>query len=97
MRAASLAQILDGKAKDDGLAVGVAAADAILALRADDGTDADTSYTPGTERGEYQLTPPDFAPAFRPTLGQVAPFAIENGAQFRLPPPPTLRSERYAQ
>ena len=96
MRAASLAQILDGKAKDDGLAVGVAAADAILALRAEDGTDADTSYTPGTEPGEYQLTPPDFAPAFRPRLGQVTPFAIENGAQFRLPPPPTLRSERYA-
>jgi hypothetical protein len=94
--AKSLAQILDSQAKKDGITVGVAAADAILALRADDGSDAEASYTPGSEPGDYQLTPPDFAPAFRPKLGQAVTFGIGNGAKFRLPPPPALRSERYA-
>src|SRR4051812_31017241 len=51
-RALSLSLIPDGPAKDDGIAVGVAAADAMLALRADDGSGAVVPYTPGTELGD---------------------------------------------
>jgi hypothetical protein len=93
----SLAQISDGAAKKDGIAVGVAAADAILALRANDGVDAPVSYTPGNKPGEYRPTPPDHTPAFRPGLGQVATFVIRNGRQFRSAPPPGLRSQHYAR
>ncbi|MDQ3776034.1 MAG: hypothetical protein M3461_17610 [Pseudomonadota bacterium] len=96
-RAASLAQVADGQAKTDGIAVGEAAALAVLAKRADDGSNTDTSYTPGTEPGQYRPTPPDFTPAFRPGLGQVTPFGIRHGSQFRLSPPPALRSGRYAR
>ena len=96
-RAASLATILDGRAKDDGIAVGEAAADAMVALRANDGSDIEVPYTPGSKPGEWHPTPPAFAPAFRPGLGKVDTFAIESGAQFRLGPPPGLRSARFAR
>jgi hypothetical protein len=92
----SLAIIPDGTAKSDGIGVGIAAADSIIALRADDGVDAPVSYTPGTLPGEYRPTPPDFTPAFRPGFGQVATFVIRSGRQFRSAPPPPLRSKLYA-
>jgi hypothetical protein len=97
LRARSLAAIPDGPAKNDGIAVGEAAANAILALRADDGSDKVVPYTPGTKPGDWRPTPPNFLPAFRPGLGEVATFAIENGAQFRLGPPPALHSDKYAR
>jgi PAP2 superfamily protein len=93
----SLAAIADGAPKRDGIAVGIAAADAILALRAHDGFDTSVAYTPGTKPGEYRPTPPENLPAFRPGLGQVATFAIRDGRQFRAAPPPSLRSKRYAR
>ena len=92
----SLATIPNSAAKTDGIAVGIAAADAIIALRATDGVDAPVSYKPGSEPGEYRSTPPDHTPAFRPGLGQVATFVIRNGRQFRSVPPPGLRSKQYA-
>jgi hypothetical protein len=97
LRAASLAEIPEGPARDQGIRVGESAADAILAARASDGSDTQVSYTPGTQPGEWQPTPPDFAPAFRPGMGRVKPFAIRHGAQFRLGPPPPLHSARYAR
>jgi hypothetical protein len=96
-RVASLAAIADGPAKDAGIAVGEAAAVAVLAKRTDDGSDDDPPYTPGTAPGRYRPTPPDFSPAFRPGLGQVETFAIKSGAQFRVDPPPSLRSARYTR
>ena len=96
-RATSLAQVADGQAKTDGIAVGEAAALAMVAKRAKDGSDIETPYTPGTKPGQYRPTPPDFTPAFRPGLGQVETFGIRYGAQFRLPPPPALTSHKYAR
>ena len=93
----SLGAIPDGAAKRDGIAVGIAAADTIVALRAHDGFDAPVPYTPGTRPGEYRPTPPENLPAFRPGLGQVATFVIRNGRQFRAAPPPSLRSKKYAR
>lgn len=95
LRAASLAEIEDDAARNSGIRVGIEAANAILALRADDGTDADVAYSPGTQPGAWQPTPPDFAPAYRPGLGTVRPFALEHGAQFRVGPPPPLHSFKY--
>jgi hypothetical protein len=93
----SLAAIPDGSGKTDGIVVGVAAADTILAQRASDGFDLEVPYTPGTRPGEYRPTPPDHSPAFRPGLGDVATFVIRNGRQFRSIPPPALRSRRFAR
>ena len=61
--AVSLAAIPDGQAKTDGIAVGEAAASAILALRANDGSGLVVPYTPGGDPGDWQPTPPAFAPA----------------------------------
>ena len=63
-REQSLATIPNGAARADGIAVGIAAADAIIALRATDGVDVPVSYTPGSEPGEYRPTPLGHSPAF---------------------------------
>lgn len=96
LRAASLAAIPDGPAKEDGIMVGEFAAAAMLLLRAGDGWDAVVPYTPGTQPGDWQPTPPALAPAAFTQWGQVTPFGLANGSQFRLPPPPALDSDEYA-
>jgi hypothetical protein len=96
-RDASLAQIPDGPAKQAGIAVGEEAARAIVDLRADDGSFDVVPYEPGKLPGDWRPTPPDFAPAFMPGLGEIDTFVIEDGAQFRAPAPPYLRSAGYAQ
>jgi hypothetical protein len=96
-RAQALAKLGDEPGVDDGIAVGDAAADAILALRSDDGFDIEIPHTPGSGPGEWIPTPPSFIPAFRPGLGRVAPFAIAIGRQFRAAPPPRLHSRAYAR
>jgi hypothetical protein len=67
-RAGHFAAITDGLAKSSGIAVGEAAANVVLALRAEDGSSAMTSYMTGTRPGECRSTPPDFAPTFRPRM-----------------------------
>ena len=96
-RAAALAEIPEGQAREDGVAVGEAAAAAILAHRADDGAGVVVAYTPGTEPGAWQPTPPALATAVLPGWGQVTPFGIENGAQFRPGPPPGIDTGRFAR
>ena len=52
-----------------------------------------------TRRGPIPETgsrPPAAAPAFLPGWGQVTPFGLEEGSQFRLPPPPALHTGKYA-
>jgi hypothetical protein len=55
--AADLERIPEGEAKTRGIAVGQAAAAAILAEREDDGATTFVSYTPGMEPGDWQPTP----------------------------------------
>jgi hypothetical protein len=80
---AALASIPDGEAKTRGVVIGQAAAAVILALRSDDGSTAQVPYTPGTEPGDWQPTPPNFLPALAPGWGDVTPFGLRFGAQFR--------------
>lgn len=98
-RAVSLGMIPDGPAKAAGIAVGEAAAATMLLLRADDGaaTAGSFPYTPGTNPGDWQPAPPAFMAASQPGWGLVAPFGLEAGSQFRLPPPPPLASGIYAR
>jgi hypothetical protein len=92
----SLAAIQDSPAKEAGIAVGEAAAAAMLALRANDGSAeaGNVPYTPGTGPGAWQPLPGQTP--LLPGWGQVTPFGLEAGSQFRLPPPPALRTGKYA-
>lgn len=86
---AALAAIPNGQAKTDGIAVGHAAAAAILAARSADGSDtpfADFAYPQGTAPGEWRFT--DGIPfAAVPGWGEVTPFVLEKASQFEPPPP----------
>ncbi len=96
---AALDAIPDGGAKAEGIAVGQAAATAILALRASDGYDTptvDPDYQEGTAPGEYRYTPPNNF-AFAPHLGEdLTPFVLKDSSQFRPGPPYRLTSKKYA-
>jgi hypothetical protein len=91
----SLLRVKDGPMETKGIALGVAVADAILARRADDGSDVVVPYTPGTNLGDWQPTPPDLTSAWGPGWGQVTPFSMASGDQFRPPPVPSLTSDEY--
>jgi hypothetical protein len=62
LRVRSLAAIPDGQAKSDGIAVGEAAANAILALRAGDSWDTVLPYVISNKPGEWKPTPPGYSP-----------------------------------
>ena len=100
--AASLATIGDGPAKVAGQAVGQAAADLIVALRANDGlrtpvaTTSDFPHrTPGP--GVWRLTPPAFAAPQTPWLGGVTPFLVDDVERFRPDGPPSLDSFEWVE
>jgi membrane-associated phospholipid phosphatase len=88
----SLQGIPDGPAKAAGIRVGEAAAQLMLAVRADDGWDAVVDYVPGDKPGDWQPTPPNYGPPVAPQWPYVTPFALQSGSQFRPPPPPTVGS-----
>src|SRR5438105_1932627 len=93
-----LATIPNGADKQHGIQVGDAIAAKILALRADDGSAVvPPPFTPGNQPGNYRPTPPNFpAPVFT-TWGQVTPFVLKSGSQFRPEPPPALTNATYAR
>jgi hypothetical protein len=92
----SLAEIPDGTAEDTGVTFGQTVADDILSLRNNDGSANTVIYTPGINPGEWQPTPPAFDPALLPQWGEVTPFALTSGSQFRSDGPPALDSADYA-
>jgi hypothetical protein len=96
--AVALASIPDGIAKTQGIALGQDAAEAILALRANDGYNAppiDPNYQEGTAPGEYRYTP-GTPFAFASHWGDVIPFALTDGSQFRPGSPYKLTGPQYA-
>src|SRR5262245_41737049 len=93
--AADLVGIPPGRASQ-GVEVGQAAAQQILTWRSTDGSTAVVTYTPGTDPGDWQPTPPAFLPALAPQWPYVTPFALSAGSQFRPAPPPALDSAEYA-
>ena len=91
---AALATILDGKAEDDGVALGRSVADQILALRQNDGSGVmPPPYTGGTDPGQWRPTPT--APGREPHWGDVVPFVLTSGDQFRPDKQPDLDSAEY--
>jgi PAP2 superfamily len=99
----SMQSIPDGSAKTDGIATGDAAAAAMIALRANDGSSPAQFYTPGPPvPGAWQATPScpivnGVAVGIAFQWQYVTPFGISNAGDFLLGPPPRLRSNKYAQ
>jgi hypothetical protein len=91
--AASLAQIPDASGKPSGIGVGEEVAGKILALRAADGADAPNTYRPTTAPGVYVPTIVPIASQW----GNVTPWVMERGAQFRPAAPPDLKSAEWAR
>jgi hypothetical protein len=94
---AALAAIPDGPAKTQGVELGQAAAEALLDLRAADGSDTplfDSEYPQGTEPGEYRFTP-GFTFVFAPGWADVTPFVLNDSSQFRPGPPYAVTSKKY--
>jgi len=91
--AASLAQIPDGSGKTAGIGVGEEVAGKILALRAADGADAPNTYRPNTAPGVYVPTTLPIASQW----GNVTPWVMERGSQFRPAAPPDLKSAEWAR
>src|SRR2546426_1029837 len=93
-----LAQIPEGAHKAKGISIGQTVADQVLALRSNDGSNAQSIlYVFGNAPGDYQSTPPNFPkqPQFT-HWSQVTPFALESANQFRPGPPPALTSDEYS-
>jgi len=96
-RDTDLAAIPNGPAKTAGIAVGLAAANAMIALRAADGSSPLLAIIPtSTAPGDYQLTTGCAAAMFY-NWQLVTPFGIANASNFLLDPPPSLASNRYAK
>jgi hypothetical protein len=101
--ATSMAAIPDGQAKTDGIATGEAAASAMIALRANDGSSPAKYKIPGPPvPGEWQATsscPIEHGVAVGTAFQwqNVTPFGIPSAADFLLDPPPALASNRYAK
>jgi PAP2 superfamily len=93
-----LAQVSDETKRDNGVTVGRAVADALLALRSKDGSAAaPIPYVFGTGPGAYQSTPPNFPPQPQFThWSRVTPFALQRADQFRPGPPPALTGDAYS-
>jgi len=102
-QAESLTAIPDGKAKDDGVAVGRVAAALMIANRNNDGSQSPLFYTPTTAAlYEWQPTPScGNAPANGRGLFYhwqfVKPFGVESASQFRAEPPPRITGGKYAK
>jgi len=95
--AAELAKVADGPAKDKGVRVGEQVASDLLAIRANDGSNATPPpFVAGTNPGDYRPTPSNFPTPVFTAWGRLTPFVLDRGDQFRPAPPPALTSDAYA-
>ena len=90
---ASLGQVADENARAKGIELGKKAAAGVLALRANDGIAAAESYRPVTAAGVYV---PTVIPVSS-TIGQMTPWVMTSGTQFRPVQPPALTSPTWTK
>jgi hypothetical protein len=92
-----MAAIPDGPAKTGGIAVGEAAAAAMLAARANDGRNGPFTFVIGTQPGQWRPSPPFFQLDPTPWVGNVTPFLLPNAAMLRSDGPNALTSNAYRE
>jgi hypothetical protein len=95
--AGSLATIPDGTAKARGIAVGEAAAAAMIAARTDDGRFGAYRFPVGSAPGQWQPVLPGFVNDPFAWLKDVKPFLLRSGSQFRSDGPLDVTSRKYAR
>jgi hypothetical protein len=97
--ASTLATVPDGREKALGIATGRHEAALTLAERTGDGLDLASVNVPWTPPpaapGVYQLTPPTFGSVVRAGIPRAHSFLLHANDEFRVGPPPSLRSHRY--
>ncbi|HEU0068908.1 MAG TPA: vanadium-dependent haloperoxidase, partial [Nitrospiraceae bacterium] len=97
-----LEEIPDGRLKTNGIALGKRAASAILAARANDGSQhpeprVGIEFLTSNDPGKWRQDPISLIPlALGAYWDKVTPFVLERADQFRVPPPPRLDSPDYA-
>ena len=91
----SLGAIPDGASKAGGVAIGDAAAEAMLDEREDDGRFVPFPFDVGTEAGEWRPTPPGLVNDPFAWISNVDPFLVESTSQFRTDGPNALTSAEY--
>jgi hypothetical protein len=91
----------DFKGYASGRYAGEVAAALILARRSNDGSEhseplMDIDYLPAQDAGVWRQDPISLVPiALGAKWGQVKPFVMKAGDQFRAPPPPAMSSDEY--
>jgi hypothetical protein len=96
--AASLDAIDDDAFKRQGIAVGRAAAAAMLDARKGDGRFGPSPWMSNPAPGHWQPLVSGGVPVLDPTpwVGNVRPFLLQSSSQFRTVPPPALDSQKWA-
>jgi PAP2 superfamily len=99
---ASLADVPDGAAKTGGIAVGEAAARAMLAARVNDGRGGDFKFEEGFDPGEWRLAPPQGPTGIvardpAAWVGFARPFLVPDVEMLRTDGPNSLTSAAYAE
>jgi hypothetical protein len=95
---ASLAAIVASQdAKTAGVAVGEAAAMAVIGARSGDGLEASVTYMPGSGPGAWIPTPPAYAAPAVPWLGQMRPFTMKSASDQLPDPPKALSSQPWSR
>ena len=92
----------DAEAIEQGMAIGIASAEAVLAARVDDRWNSEVDYTwhpmaPGVyaEFAEHSGTPDGFI--FGAGWAEAKPFVLPSPDHFRAAPPPEIASAAYAE
>jgi hypothetical protein len=97
-----LMQVRNMKSLAQGMALGMMAARNILTRSNNDGSAhaeplLDIDFFPSLDAGKWRQDPVSLAPvAMGAHWGQVRPFVLKSGSQFRAPAPPVMESEEYA-
>jgi hypothetical protein len=95
--AASLAALQPGRARAGGIAVGEAAAKAMIAARTNDGRFGAPGFPVGDGPGEWRPALPSFVNDPNAWLAVVKPFLLRSAAQVRTDGPNPVWSRRYAK
>ena len=95
---AALNAIPDSLFKDQGIAAGTAAAQAMIDARKDDGRFGPSQFVPNANPGFFDPVAPNGTTVLDPTpwVGGVEPFLMRSSSQFRSAGPLALNSAAYA-
>jgi len=94
--AESLAEVAEGTARANGIALGESSAVAIFTARIGDGSAAIATYPGSTDPGQWRPTPSLLQAASEPAWRDVTPFALPAPEHFRPAAPPAITSTEFA-